>query len=703
MSLRDDSRGQAVQLAALVLFGAIVIWLSSYQAFVVPDQNREVEFRHSQEVQNDLEQLHRAIHSLADGGQLESVAIELGTTYTDRVLFVNPGPASGTVETVGTTDTAVNVSIRNASVAGDAGDFWNGTARNYSTGAIVYQPRYNVYENPPTTVYANSILYNRFDGGNITVAGQSLVDDDTLSLIALNGTLSESRVRSVSVDARVRSASTEQVTVTNVSAGENVTLAVPTKLSESEWESLLADERVSSGGHVYDVTTEPLSGTEFRQALIRLEAGVNYTLRMSRVGIGSNVGESPPEAYVTRTSGNGSVVSEGETVPLAVTVNDAYNNPVSGATVEAGTNRSNSSVSANATTDTDGVARVTYRAPSDIDGGDETDQVNVSLAVDPEAASTFDPTTPENVTFELTVSNTDGSGTPGPAYASIWERPPFDSGVRVESIGETDSREAVGLLMRALDGTQPVTNASVDYGYNDSSIGTLSRLNGTTNPTGYNRTLLNRTGNGTIAVYTSSGGSQDSATITLGRPLAEDFETDAGTLAANGWTYNNSVNGDGDAGIKNIGNDADSGSNVSYINGDGGAATGDRAIELSSALDTSEFDRLTLTYAAREPDPNVTDDPEAPNASSGYVPGENLRVQYLASDDNWVTVDNLSSVTDDSTELPRYYYRRVTFDFENATHSGFKLRFAQGETDDTDEWQIDTPKLVGANATGASP
>jgi hypothetical protein len=686
MSLRDDGRGQALQVGVLVLFSAAVIYLSTYQAFVVPDENREVEFEHSQAVQQELSQLRAAILSAPNDGATESVAIQLGTTYPPRALFVNPRPASGRLQTVGTGSEAVNVSIENAVASGDAGDFWTGTARRYSTGAVRYTPDYNIFENAPKTVYENSVLYGRFAAGNVTTSEQTVIDGDTLTLVTVNGSLSASRVRSLSVDARAVTASEETLSVRNAT-GQNVTLRLPTKLRESEWEQLLADERTDRGGHVTDVSTRPLPGIEFRQVAITLERGVSYRLRMARVGVGSNVEGPLPGAYLTKVDGDDAVVPEGETVTLRVRTRDAYNNPAVSERVRATTTRGDSGVTSSAETNDGGYAQVTYTAPSDVTG-DATDRIRVSLGTAP-AGGIFNAAAAENVTFDVTVRDTNSGS--GPQYTTSWVQPPFTGGITASSIAPGDPREFVDVTMRATDGGQPVVGANVDYGVGTAAVATLDRTNGTTDTSGRNGTRISRQSDGTTVLYTASGGSDDAVNVTFDRVLAEDFDGPRGTLPATGWVYRDNGNG-GQAGILDVGSsEADTGTNVSYINGDG-ASAGTRAIEMNYSVDTSSYDFLSLSYVAIEPD-DVDDADPSTGPSSNWLPSENLRVQYYTDGGSWVTVDNVSSI--DGGEPNSQYRRVVIAGIENASHDGFKLRFVQGETTARDEWRIDSPRLLG--------
>jgi len=411
MLSRIDERGQAIQIGAVLLFGVLIVGLSTYQAFVVPDQNRQIEFNHNQEVQQELQELRNGIVSIPGGSDGRSVSVPLGVQYPSRIVAVNPGPATGSLRTDGTTNGNVNATILNATADGETGDFWDGREQVYATGGLVYQPNYNEYRQAPRTVYDTTVLFNQFNGRNLSVTGQRLVTDEQINLVTLNGSLSVARTGATSVDLRAVSSSTRTVAVENASPGENVTISVATRLNESAWRTLLEPELVENGGHVYNVTSEPIDGSQFRQLSIRLEAGVEYTLRVTRVGIGTGA-EDPGSAYLTRVSGNSSAVPEGSTQDLVVEVRDSLNNPVSGIEVNASTNRSSVSPVQD-TTDADGQITFTYEAPTDIDGGPKRVAVNLSTVVDPATRSPFNRETVDNASFSLTVRNTDGSGTGG--------------------------------------------------------------------------------------------------------------------------------------------------------------------------------------------------------------------------------------------------------------------------------------------------
>ena len=104
MTDRGDGSGErdravTVQIGAVILFGFLIVALSTYQATVVPDQNREVEFLHNQEVQTDMVELSSSIAATGRTGDAAPATVKLGMRYPSRTFFVNPPPASGRLST----------------------------------------------------------------------------------------------------------------------------------------------------------------------------------------------------------------------------------------------------------------------------------------------------------------------------------------------------------------------------------------------------------------------------------------------------------------------------------------------------------------------------------------------------------------------------------------------------------------------------
>ena len=680
MDLVGDRRAQSVQIGAVLLFAVLVIAFSSYQAFVVPNQNREVEFNHNQEVQSQLQDLRNALVSVSSTGD-RSVSVRLGAQYPSRAIARNPGRPSGSLRTVGTTDESVALTIANAQTAGETGDFWNQT-QSYNTGGIAYQPQYNAYTGAPETVYDNTILYNSFRTGTVTVANQSFIDGTDISLTVLNGSLSRSSAGSTAVDVRPVSASSRTVRLDN-QTGSNVTITFASQRPASHWDFLETTQST-----VIDVTSVDGTG-EFYDVTVELAGDRTYDLRMTEVGVGTRITDEAA-AYLTDIDGDGRTVEQGETTELTLEVRDRLNNPPANAsetTVNASVAGSGSLDSTSATPDADGHVTFEYTAPSGATGAQDIRFSYQTLA------SGFDASTPQDVSMTVDVQSSGGGG--GGAYAVDWIRPPFARGILSESLATQANLRTTPVLVRTTDGSAPVSFVDVDYGTNGASVVRTNERSGETNVTGYNATSAAWQSDGYATLYASSGGTGDTAAYTYDRLLNESFEDDELALVSNGWYYNAS-NPNGDAGVTDTTDSTGSpaGDNRAFIEGDAG--TGDRAIELNYSLDTSDYDALTLTYVVRQPD--AVDDADPPGSGAGnWNPGENLYVQYRASDDSWVAVDNVSSVSGSGPiTRPR---RTLIQGVDNASHANFAIRFVQRETTAQDRWELDAIDVIGLDET----
>jgi hypothetical protein len=404
MELAGDRRGQSIQIGAILLFGALIIAFASYQAFVVPNQNREVEFNHNQGVQSDMQDLRNAIVSVGGSDDARSVTVQLGTRYPSRLAARNPGPPSGSLDTVGTTDDRVDLTIENVQASGETGDFWNESQR-YNTGGITYSPNYNVYTNPPDTVYEQSVLYNRFPTGNITVSNQSIIDGTDISLVVLNGSVSRSSTEATSVDVRSVSSSTERVRLENDSTGPiNITFA--STRSAAYWDFLEETQSKSVAS-----VTNASDGNGFYNVSVELRQNRTYSVQLTKIGVGDGVtGEDV--AYLTDTGGDGATVSQGETTELTLEVRDRFNNPpddaaelqVNGSVVGSGSFESTSSGQASKTPGQDGRVTFVYEAPS---GATGTQEIEFSYT---DSGTGLNTSTPQNVSMSVDVQSSGGGG-----------------------------------------------------------------------------------------------------------------------------------------------------------------------------------------------------------------------------------------------------------------------------------------------------
>ncbi|MFB6212117.1 MAG: Ig-like domain-containing protein [Halobacteriales archaeon] len=411
---RSDDRGLSTTVGFIFIFSFLILAFTLYQGLVVPEQNRQVEFDHNQNLQSQMQDVRNAIKNAADGND-RSATVTLGPNYPQRTIAQNLGHASGSLRTV---DSSNDIIIRNVTATdGETDDYFGDTETTlgpFDSKSLRYTPNYLRYTNAPVTVYENTVAYNRFENdANLTLTDQSIVDGRRISLIVLAGNLSETSADSVTVDASAVSTSNERIAVTNKSGKLNIT--IPTRLSAAKWTDLLASEMDGAGTD--DKYVVAVRDTGDNQVSILLESGVTYDLRLAKIGVGTGV--EPTDAhYITDVSGNDTSIPEDGHRKLVVEVRDRFNNPVSNVTVQSAVTESAGSgdtvTPATVKTDSQGQATFTYNPPEDVDG---TQTAEIRLHFN----STTVPR--ENVTLDVTVLDSDGSGGcngPGTGSTSSW-------------------------------------------------------------------------------------------------------------------------------------------------------------------------------------------------------------------------------------------------------------------------------------------
>lgn len=519
---RPDDRAQSLQVGAVLLFGVLVILLATYQAVVVPNQNRQVEASHVDTISGQMQDLRNAIVSIPGVGAGRSVTLALGTRYPGRIVAVNPQPPTGELRTWGTTVADVNLTVANAVATNrDVDDAWDGTDLTFASGALAFEPGYNEYPNPPTIVYENTVLYHRFPSGNLTRAGQRIVDGRQLTLVTLNGSIDTSASDAVAVDLQAVSASNRRIAVTN-EAGESIVLAFASRLDDEHWRSELdEDGQLAPSGHVVSVTDAPIPGSDFREIRVELERGVTYEMRMAKVGVGTGVADEGP-AYLVGVGGD-RTIQEGSRVDLAVEVRDRLNNPVSGVSVNAsveGGPQHGSLASTTVETDEDGRAVFEYRA-DEIDGvSQRAVAVNFSYVAQPGAD--FDETTTENVTVDPTVQNTDGSGLGGAGGGSPtslgWLDPTTDNADGLSDCSADECTFDVAVhgdadLTLRVETSPTVPGLDVEFGVNNTTVGAVTPSSTETGSGGEATTTFSASANGTVDVVAGSNVGSDVLTL----------------------------------------------------------------------------------------------------------------------------------------------------------------------------------------------
>lgn len=640
----------SAQIGAVLLLGFLVIGLSIVQTTVVPNENEQTEFRHSQAVQQDLQELRNSIVRTASLGASQPQTVQIGTTYRGRTLFVNPPPPSGRLST----GPPGNYSLGNVTVRDEAGEYWNGTT-NVSTKPLRYDADYNEYRNAPQTVYESTVVVNRFDGGrDLLLTDQQLVDANRVTLVSLSGNLSRARAGELTVDPRAISTVSRTVTIE-----DNFTLVVPTSLSADTWRTnprLFGNEYDGTGNENNDRyvdRVEPVAGSEAIRVVF--ERNASYELRLGRVALGTGA-VNPPPAYVVPVSPTGSLPA-GSTTDVTFEARDTLGNPASGVPMRLSIGGS----TYRRTTNDQGRVTVRYAAPD----SPRTTFANATIdtAVDP-TAPTFEATTPENSTLPLRVT-VGGSG--GPANDVAWRLPRTSAIDCVPATGSgAGACRPIELTATVRNSTgAPTVAAPVGFRSGNSSVADLSPSVNATDEGGVTGTMLQvRQLDRTVRLYASSGGDTE---VLGARQLSEsDFEDGLGT-----WEENETGGTDGSALIvPDVGND---GSDAVELD-DGTGNNSGVAVEQSRGTNASAADLLVVDYWAKQ--------------SGGVGDGHNLTVEYLAADGRWEQVDSIAG--NGSSSDAQTFARRVRINATNTPdtfHDDFRLRFRT--TGGNGEWYVD--------------
>ncbi|WP_255149062.1 PKD domain-containing protein [Halorarius halobius] len=275
-----DTRGQSIQVGAIILFGFLVIAFSAYQASIVPQQNEEVEFQHSQDVAEDMQQLRNDVVEAGTTGTTRTASVRLGTTYPPRTFASNPNPASGSLRAASVGSGEISLDAPGANIESICGYDKDGDDAVPSR-SLVYEPNYHVYQYGQTVVYENSVVYRQNDDGVVLDSGQTLITGNQIRIPALIGEYQRAGTTMVSVD--VAAGKTGVGTTANTGATE---LTVPSTLGKGEWETLLAGELQANGGNVTGITD---NGDTVTFAL----ASAEYDITCPVVGAGTTPSNQP--------------------------------------------------------------------------------------------------------------------------------------------------------------------------------------------------------------------------------------------------------------------------------------------------------------------------------------------------------------------------------------------------------------------------
>jgi hypothetical protein len=347
--LHDRSRrAQAQVLGFAIIFALAMTALTLYQVNVVPAKNEAVEFDHTESVATDMASLQDNLRSASATGAPTSTIVALGLRYPSRTLGINAPPPAGRIAT-GPTGTVV---VENAVADGEAGDYWDGSARSFDTRSLPYSTAYNYRDLEPRFRLETGLLARQVDGATLVEASPGPVSGSRIDLLTLAGEY-DATGQSRSLDLVPAGGAAESRLVTD--DGDPITITVPTSLPTSAWRDALDDEprvtNIAPAGSAVEIT---------------LQQGVDYRLRVPRAGIGS--ASDPPARYLAGGPTTRSVSANGRE-SITVTARDRFGNPVGGATVDATVLGDGSLDTEPETTDGEGQATFVYEpGPSGTDG-----------------------------------------------------------------------------------------------------------------------------------------------------------------------------------------------------------------------------------------------------------------------------------------------------------------------------------------------
>jgi len=272
-TLASDRRGVSEVVGFILVFGFLILALTTYQATVVPQQNAQTEFQHFEEVRNEMIELRNAVSTAGQADVSQFPSVTLGTNYRPRLLTINPPDPAGTLKT---SEQSYNITISNGTEKYD---------KNISTRFVEYRPGYNEISIGSTWL-EHSVLYldERDRGGVSIIQEQNIVKNGTVRITALQNQFQKTDTGRVTLELYPE----EEVNRSSFPDGNGTDLnvTVPTRLDQSDYwgNASLSD------GDIYQSVVE----NEYDEGIHALNLSVNETdLEVNTVGIRGAPDEGP--------------------------------------------------------------------------------------------------------------------------------------------------------------------------------------------------------------------------------------------------------------------------------------------------------------------------------------------------------------------------------------------------------------------------
>lgn len=349
--LGGDDRAVSPVVGFVLIFALIIIVFTLYQTNVVPAQNTEIEFKHGQDVQTDLNGLNDAIKATSADGTPRSQTIATGVQYPSRALAINPGPPIGTLRT----QPAPDLELDGIDVPGSA--YWDGDMASDEVftdlKSLSYSIEYNRKQQDPSFSLQQGFVMKGYGSGRtLPVGGESspIVSGRQVNLYLLGGEYQESAV-TASPTVKPISTSTEYLQFESTPDTEiPLDSGLTVSQCRDKWTRILGPNHNSTtGDHPHSRVECDSSG----QHVMHLQSDTQLSIRITKVGFGDVDQSKPLEVVPTDTSrvsfegptaeNNVPTVERNatlnESASFTVTVRDKFGNPVSDARLV--TNESN--------------------------------------------------------------------------------------------------------------------------------------------------------------------------------------------------------------------------------------------------------------------------------------------------------------------------------------------------------------------------
>lgn len=339
MSFVAEHRGVSQVIGAVILFGFLIVALSTWQAVGVPNQNSQTEFGAYLEAQEDMVQLRSDIIASATRGIDTSSTVQTGVRYPSRIFAINPPPPQGQLATGASQNLTFSNITAVSSEASNTVAFWSGVGgvdpddgeieyQNLKTG-LVFTPDYNEIDGSQIVTTGQS-SYLVGEGGIVPLSEQSLKEGNRLRFIALTGNLSTRGIQSaITTDAQ--STGAQSVVVTGDGGPLTISFQVPETVDAAEWVAGFSSEIEQPGSQYPAVSAADSTVT------VKLDPSKTYVLKLAEVSVDTDQNDPADQDstadYIIAADGGSSVVSSGKNTTLVAEARDKFNNAVPGTNV----------------------------------------------------------------------------------------------------------------------------------------------------------------------------------------------------------------------------------------------------------------------------------------------------------------------------------------------------------------------------------